>query len=258
MSKQTIQGHASLIAAEGPDVGSLAAHALEIVARQRRARRQHTIVQRSADRLIESVMGRSDESFRSVVRSMLSTDIPPEAIIDNYVPAVAREMGRRWSDDTASFAEVSIGSARLQSLLRELGSLWAETTGERARPRRPCVLVLSPSSAQHTLGTWVLTSQLRRRGMSVRTWKGLPDDLILAELEEGQFSAVMVSASLADDETELECLIQTTQMSRCAATQKIVLGGSILPQDGTGRLPDGIACATSDVADALAFCGLNL
>ena len=90
------------------------------------------------------------ESFQSVLAAMRQDQITDQQIADHYLPAVARKLGKEWCDDQKSFAEVTIGVARLQRLLLDLEPGWSADFVEDFDA--PTVLVLTGPSADHTFG----------------------------------------------------------------------------------------------------------
>ena len=72
-------------------------------------------------------------------------------------------MGERWFANTLSFADVTIGAARLQETVRALDqrrSMDARAYGDR-------ILLVVPHTEHHTLGVFVASQQFRRRGVDV-------------------------------------------------------------------------------------------
>jgi NAD(P)-dependent dehydrogenase (short-subunit alcohol dehydrogenase family) len=83
---------------------------------------------------------------------------------DAYIPAAAQHLGSNWVSDRLCFAEVTIATARLQALVRAIGTRWG---GDPAHlPGRRSVLMIVPDTEQHTLGAVVATGQMRRMGLS--------------------------------------------------------------------------------------------
>jgi MerR family transcriptional regulator, light-induced transcriptional regulator len=86
---------------------------------------------------------------------MGAAGIRREDIADFYVPEVARRLGAAWCEDRTSFADVTVGTARLQGLLREIGPDWFSDARLGDRPP-VCVLVVVSRDEFHTLGAMVL------------------------------------------------------------------------------------------------------
>ena len=185
---------------------------------------------------------------------MIDAGISAEAIVDDYIPAAARVMGAEWEGDTASFAAVTLGTAQLQSLLREIV--------ERAPPRRTgqsrdSAIVAVPFSVQHTLGASVLAAQLRRAGLSVRVMIGAAPDAVAQAVGEGEHEIVMISASIGDPIDKVRQLVQSARAAGVPPWPKILVGGTIVAlEDDIGALT-GADMATMDVREALRFCDVE-
>ncbi len=242
---------ASAPSRKGNGIDDLAARALSDVA-ARYPRWKRGISEAHVDRLMGAVMGRSEESYRPVARRMLSGGIAPETIADEYIPAVARRMGEEWTQDTASFADVTIGSARLQSMLRDLSTCWTadrmDTTGS--------AMVIVPQNVHHTLGASVLTTQLRRTGISVRLCVGMDPRALKVALDHGEFDAVIISASINERIDMVRTIVDLAHSATGSKRPPVILGGTILDQRVNVQRVTGADLATVDLREAMEFCGL--
>lgn len=171
-----------------------------------------------------------------------------------YIPEAARRLGQGWHEDTATFAEVSIGTARLQAILRDMTSTWiADESGVRDGPT---VLVLIPAGEQHTLGAMVATARLRRMGVSVclRIGPGLSE---LRELfARRSFDAVLLSVATTDKLEVCRKLVKTLR-DFSGNTTPVAVGGAVLMLDEDELLCLGADVVTNDLDVALQACGLT-
>jgi hypothetical protein len=74
--------------------------------------------------------------------------LSPTAVKILLIEAVARQLGRDWARDAASFIDVTIASARLQSIAQALAS---EATRAAANRRAPFAAIVLPRDEQHSL-----------------------------------------------------------------------------------------------------------
>ena len=235
-------------------VGKVAAYALAEVARRARA------MKRDPDRtavelLYDAAVGRDPMACSKVARGLMARNVSPERICEVHVPAVARRMGDDWCTDDLSFSEVTIGSARLQYLVREIGGGAADEL-RRTSGEAEVILLLVAPEADHTLGALVLASQLRRRGFSVRLSLGDTDEAVLESMTATRFDAVFFTACVADSLPFLERVLGKIK-GTIATPPPFVLGGAVLENEGRAVAIAGIDMVTSDVDEALAFCGLT-
>ena len=238
----------------GKSVESLASEALKVLARSR-VTRARSVSDRHVAALRHAVTDMDFDSRRTVVQDLLKEGVSQTELIDLYIPEVARQLGDEWCKDQTSFADVTIGAARLQGLLREL----LEDTLQKSPKRNASgVAVVVISDEFHTLGALVLTAQLRRLGVSVRLLLDSdPDDVLRSLSGDDRFDAIMISASHVETLTQLARFIERvkTKMKRDVP---IVVGGPVL---GTGRdvkAVTGADFATSDVVEALRLCQLRI
>ena len=242
------------ISTRGWNVGGLAARALcEVAARTTRPK--STVTLALVERLTHAAMGRSDESYRTVARRMMTMGVAPETIADDYIPIVARKMGEEWSSDAASFAQVTIGSARLQALLRELSTCWAADRADGAASSAAAVVIV-PQHTHHTLGASLLSTQLRRIGLSVRLCVGMDPRALKVTLDNGKFDAVIISASSGDRLDAVRMLVDIARSSGAQGGPPIVLGGTIMETQGDVRRATGADLATVNLLEAMDFCRL--
>ncbi|MFK7755027.1 MAG: B12-binding domain-containing protein [Sedimentitalea sp.] len=235
------------------EVGDLAARALSVVAA--RANRGTTSTSDGlVERLLDSAMGRSKETYRGVARHMLSMGIAPEYIVDEYIPAVARRMGDEWCDDRSSFAAVTMGGSRLQALLRELSTFWKADEAAIPTTAGSSALVLVPPTSHHTLGGSVLATQMRRIGLSVRLSIGGDIPTLASTLKGSTFDTVIISASGSESTDHLRELVQISRQSGRLNTAPVVIGGGVLEQTIDIQAKIGADLATNDIFEALDFC----
>lgn len=147
---------------EQTGIRSLAESALKILAESRQCDRQDDMPQ-WIERLCDAVVSDSETSHHRVISAMVSSGVRSDEVFDTYLPAVARELGDRWMRDEASFVEVTLGTGRLQSLLRERAE---RRCSAPAGGGRRILLVLPPFEA-HALGVFIAADQMRRAGHSV-------------------------------------------------------------------------------------------
>lgn len=225
----------------------LVARALDTIA-QRRARADATSAKWIAR--LRAAVTTPDPAERDPPYQRCASGVSVAQIRDVYVPAVARELGDEWCADQVSFADVTIGSARLQALLRD-SALSAED------PNGPAddIMVMVLADEYHTLGAMVLTGQLRRFGASVRLVLGRPAEEVRHIATDSDFDVVMVSVALSDD---LGAVHQTITALRRATEGKVplIVGGGIVEigHDAVIRLT-GADHVTSDPQEALRLAG---
>lgn len=233
-------------------VESLASQALDFLVK-RRTIKTVALSETHLGSLSESVLGRASEVRSHVVAEMRAAGIPLEDIVDLYIPEVARRLGRRWCEDNLGFADVTIGTARLQGLLRELA---AQLSYPQDRKNEAGVAVVVLADEYHTLGAMVMMTQLRRLGISVRLMLGVSENLVLGELRQDRYDAVFISASHTESLEKLSKFVDKIRKQTKRNTP-IVIGGPVIGQSVDVKAATGADAATSDVYEAVRTCRLR-
>ncbi len=174
-----------------------------------------------------------------------------DEIIDIYIPQAAIVLGQMWVDDDASFAQVTIGSMRLQSLVGEAaaGSV-PDVVTDRTRLTG---LVVVPANEQHFLGASVLSAQLRRLGCDVGTSFDEDEGSLAARVMLESPDLALVTCSRTEN---LDTVRRTVQTIRSAAPEScvIALGGLVTVCDKDLKADTGVDIVTSKAAEAVSFC----
>lgn len=217
--------------------------------------------------LCDAVLSDTPEDRHRVMAQMRRNGIAPEDIIDHVIPAIATVLGHRWTDDRVSFVEVTIGTARLQEIVRALVAqeVSCETNGVRdvntsadpGRVHTPRVLLVIPRPEHHTLGAFVAADQFRRFGYTVDIAIDQHPKQIAATLRDRRYS--MIGISVAGRRT-LASSRELVDIIRATVTRvtPIVLGGSLLETDQDLKKATGVDHVARTVRDALELCGLNI
>ena len=233
-----------------------AAQALATVAQRAQGRRANPDGA-ALDRLYCASISADPRACAEVARALIADGLPPERLCDVHIPAAARRMGAEWEADDLNFSAVTIGTARLQALLREVVGVGVEANHRvTADGGRGSLLLVVAPGADHTLGALVLANQLRRRGFSVRVSLGEPAEMVVEAMRTTRFDAVFFSACIAASLPYLAGAL-TAVRSAFAAPPPAVLGGALLALEAPRPSIEGIDLFTNDVDEAFDFCGLT-
>jgi MerR family transcriptional regulator, light-induced transcriptional regulator len=223
-------------------------------ARVQRVSAASLLSERFLDELSAAVRGQDPLRRHGVVREMLAARIRPEDITDFYIPEVARRLGAAWCDDGMSFADVTIGSARLQGLLKESGQGGA--TAHRTTPMRRGFWSWCMADEFHTLGAMVLCGQLARLGVSVKLSMGQSESDVLRMVAAGQFDAIFISVAQGEHVAQLKKLVEKIRAASVRPVP-VVIGGSVVTRVDGHKDKTGADHATTDPREALRACGLK-
>ncbi|MEL6977509.1 MAG: hypothetical protein AAGM38_02375 [Pseudomonadota bacterium] len=246
------------------DVGSLAAAALSVLAAERCAPRDAGRDDRFAAR-IDALCGALTHADAAHARAHMSKlrafGVEADEFVDRVAPAAARRLGAQWVGDQLSFAEVSIGAARLQKAVRALED--APRRAHAAGPSAPqqrgaaplgqCVLMVVPDFEQHTLGAFVAADRLRRLGLWTEVRVGLSLREIAALAATQRFAAVGLSSSSRRALDPLRRLIES--LRRDAGFSGVIgVGGVVATMSDEARRSLEADIVTADAARFAALC----
>ena len=206
-------------------------------------------------RLTDAVQADSDSFIEALKPDFKRARITPAMLADIYIPEAARRLGQAWEDDQVTFADVTIGTVRLQSILRDISADWAADS-RKVASFGGSVLLLLPEKEHHTLGPLVLTGQLRRRGVSVCLRLATADDDWKPLLRERHFDGVMVSVGW---EGKIAACAQLVRLVKQMTKGKmpVAVGGAVLTRSDDILTCAGADVVTNDLDTALALFGLT-
>lgn len=190
--------------------------------------------------MIDASISGSHHAFDSLLLEMRRSRVSLAALADIYIPEAARRMGAAWHADRISWMEVSIGTGRLQSLLREIGDAWFadQSTAEG----QGTVLLILPRNEQHTLGAMVAMGQLRRFGVSVCLRIGPSPEDLRSLLEARDFDGILISVGTRERLPAVTEMITMLRSIRSHAPP-ILIGGPVL-----ATVEDAASCTGADHA----------
>jgi MerR family transcriptional regulator, light-induced transcriptional regulator len=204
--------------------------------------------------LTEALVNPDSAAFDATKPLLKRARVSTTELADLYFPAVARRLGRDWEEDRRSFADVTIGVARMQSVLRDIGADWASEDGEQ--PRLGAVLVILPDGEQHSFGAMVLTGQLRRRGVSVRLHLGPSEAELRALLRERRFDGALVSVGSPDRLALCRKLVKTLK-GETGGALRVAVGGCLRTDGLDVASATGADMVTNDLSEVLVALGLT-
>lgn len=204
---------------------------------------------------MQAVSATDPQAFEALKPELKRARVTAAVLADHYIPEVARRLGRGWLEDCVSFAEVTMGAARLQAILRGIGQNWfADACGQAGGP---AVLVILPAGEQHTLGAMVLAGQLRRMGVSVSLRIGDTPQEAAAFVQGRTFDAALISIACHGRVDACRALVAALKTATGGAL-KIAVGGAIFEQGEAAVAPMGADVVTNDIGTAMAALGLHV
>lgn len=240
----------------GRDVSGVTYFASQVVSllADRNARSTPELRDSLVDGMIKASVSGTTDAFAALLSEVRRAKISVAALADIYIPEAARRMGQAWTDDEMSWLDVSIGTGRLQSLLREIGNAWAaDQAGDTGQGT---ILFIVPDQEQHTLGPMVAMGQMRRYGVSVCLRIAPNTNELRSLMASRTFDGVMISIAT---QNKLPLVARTVKFlkSVAAAPTPVVVGGAVMSMVEDLASCTGADFASNDIGSALEVIGLK-
>lgn len=248
MSEGTKYGSRGAVHGRTGNVTALASRALSVVASKSNGS-LNDLDERWISRLVDAVLRYDWDARETYISDAIASGVSAEIMVDRYIPEAARRLGEDWCRDEKSFAEVTIGSARLQGMLRDLNNRISAP-----EPHATAAMIIL-DAAYHTLGGMVAISQFRRMGISVKSMIGLPPKEVVSMVNAAGFDAIFISASASEGLESIRELINDIKKHGNASVP-IVVGGSVLNKNTDVKTLTGADYILNDTAEAVRSCGL--
>lgn len=145
--------------------------------------------------------------------------------LDLLAPA-AKLLGILWEEDRATFADVTVGLARMQQIVQELS---ARSAPDDTDPDRTALLAAVPGE-QHTFGVVLVADAFRRADWRVKVaTEARAEDLADIAAEES-FDLIGLSAVHDCGVGELRLLVRTLRRASLNRSTQIFVGGRFVDE----------------------------
>lgn len=206
---------------------------------------------------VHALLAAEDDVSCQFVQRLLDGGMAPQALYEECFAPAARVLGRMWETDDCSFYEVTVGTGRIQRMVRDLSNRFL---AEQAFPGSAGRILLGCASGeQHSLGVAILAEYFVRDGWDVHLASGVGSDGLLDKVRESEYNLLGFSVSGSERTTSLRREIQLVRQVSRNRDIRILVGGHIISADPAlvRRLgADGSAAdATSAVREARRLMG---
>lgn len=189
-----------------------------------------------------------------VLREFMRRELPPDQpdiVPVLFIEAVARLLGRKWVDDDCDFIDVTIGTARLQEIIRLLSS---EFRSRHTRTWSPFVALVTPFGEQHTLAPHILGLLFDSMGWSNQILEG--QELPGADFRAAIKRADMVCIGWSNQrlKQQFEDIVTTVRAVCPGSRTPIVAGGFAALESVDFLVGLGIDCICDSVYSASRIC----
>jgi methanogenic corrinoid protein MtbC1 len=146
----------------------------------------------------------------------------------NLLAPAARRLGEMWDEDSASFAEVTMGVCRLHQVLHVLTTTDLSPSLEALAGKSNTTLLSCLPGEQHTFGVLVVALFLRRAGWDV--WSEFPADSeeLLLTVARKPFKIIGISIGRESRLQELTLLIKALRRASMNRSVAVMVGGPVV------------------------------
>lgn len=175
----------------------------------------------AAETMADALLAQDDGAGLRLTMRLIADGVRFEDIYQTHLAGAARILGRRWTQDNLTSAQVTIAAARIYAIIRGLG---AQFSGNARSDGRHAVFAAVPGE-QHTLGVTMAADLFRREGWEIDLKVGRGHDELLGELNRSEFALLGLSAATPDALQALIRLVAAVRVSHPHA--KIVVAGQL-------------------------------
>jgi methanogenic corrinoid protein MtbC1 len=155
-----------------------------------------------------------------------------------------------WTDDDCSFYDVTLGTGRIQRLVREFSHQFLADYAYPGSTGR--ILLCSAPDEQHSLGIAVLAEFFVRDGWDVHVGPGLGSEALLDKVREGEYHLLGFSVAVTSRLSKLQQDIRRARQVSRNPDIKVMVGGSLITEDPSLAERIGADGFATDAASAIA------
>lgn len=233
-------------------VEELASQAMSLVLTDRGEVRAENYLN-AVHRLALAYIDDDPDMRRAAIADVMASGVSSEEFMYLHAADTARYLGDLWAQNSISFVDVTIGTARIQETVRSISARRNQGEASRNAPR---ILLAVPSCEDHMLGAFLAAQGFRDLGCRVNLAIGRSDREIAADAALHSYNMIGISISSART-VRAACDLIKSIRSALRINVPIVVGGShanlqdLLSETGADH-------AISDFREALAFCNISV
>ena len=177
------------------------------------------------DRITQLLLSNEDGAFELAITVLKTHGVSINYIVLDLIPTIARRLGKQWEDDTLSFAEVSIGTNKLERVIHKLDYLFQVTQLEKRGNHS--ILITNFPESQHSLGTLILANYFIHSGWRAYRPENNSLKFISQNLESNSHDAIAISISCNEQLEQLPNTISVLREKSKNPKIKVLIGGPL-------------------------------
>lgn len=180
-------------------------------------------------RFIQTLISHDDEAAERFSRSLASEGTTAQQFYEEFVCPAARILGEMWCNDDCSFYDVTVGTGRLQRLVRE----WShQFLSEPVIPGSAGRILLGCApDEQHSLGVALLAEYFIRDGWYVQLCQTIGSEGLLDNVRENDYNLLGFSVAVTDHLGRLQSDIRRVRQVSRNRDIKVLVGGAVISAD---------------------------
>lgn len=201
-------------------------------------------------RFIKILLAHDEHAAHAFAGEMLDRGASAEELYELLFAEAARKLGEMWTTDDCTFYDVTLGTGRIQRLVREFShqfladNVYPGSTGK--------LLLCNATDEQHSLGLAVLAEFFVRDGWDVHVGPGIGSEALLDKVRETDYSIVGFSVAVTSRISKLQQDIRRVRQVSRNPDIKVMVGGFLITEDPSLAERIGADGHASDAAAAIA------
>jgi methanogenic corrinoid protein MtbC1 len=204
------------------------------------------------DKLVEGLASLAAAQQRKcameLLVAVLDSGWPLRSVYLELLQPAARLLGEYWEGERCDFVEVSLGTAFLQRLMRELSTLHGNIDPVPGHHHR--ILLLPAPGEQHIFGISMLGEFFRSAGWDVCGGPRIEEPEVLQLVRQEQFDVIGYSAATERALEPLAAQIDLVRRNTRVEHLKILAGGNAVSSDSVA-LQLGADATAGDAGQAV-------
>lgn len=198
--------------------------------------------------LIDALEGNAFPDESALLAALTGRRVDAAVVAHDLIPRAARHLGRLWEADELGFVAVTLGTARLEALLR---LITANAENDARVTAEAAILVIVPPGEQHTLGASLVADQLRRAGHAVCLHIAPSAQELAQAVSDARFKLALISVGCHQALSRANGLVKTLALVSKGGL-RTVIGGAICEDDEVILTATGADMVARDVSQVLA------
>jgi MerR family transcriptional regulator, light-induced transcriptional regulator len=178
--------------------------------------------------LVGLVIGADAAAPLAYVEGLRLRGVTLERLYLDLFAVAAQRLGQLWTEDLCSFADVTVGLARLQGLVRQYSPAFMPSV-EARDPRRTALLLPVPGE-QHTFGLVMVAEFFLRAGWDVHCDPLARDEDVSAAVRQRWFAVAGISVGNNDRLDGVAALIRLVRRESRNRGIGVMVGGRVFAE----------------------------